>query len=106
MAKAIDLSDIHSALDRLRQQLCHCGLSGECLGCRGLEMLRSQMEAVAAAASQPVLFQVAQEASLKDMTTRFEAMTKRLMDDPRLRQAAEEVQQRVLSDPEARRLMD
>ena len=102
----VDLSEVHAALDRLRQQLCHCGLRGECLGCRGVDMVRAQMEAVAAAASQPILVQVAQEAALKDMATRFEGMAQRLMDDPELRRAAEEMQQKVLSDPEARRLLE
>jgi uncharacterized membrane-anchored protein YjiN (DUF445 family) len=106
MADPIDLSETHAALDHLRRQLCHCGLKGECLGCRGVEMVRSQMEAVAAAASQPILVQVAQEAALKDMATRFEDMAQRLMDDPELRRAAEEVQQKVMSDPEARRLLE
>jgi uncharacterized membrane-anchored protein YjiN (DUF445 family) len=64
------------------------------------------MEAVAAAASQPILVQVAQEAALKDMATRFEGMAQRLMDDPELRRAAEEMQHKVMSDPEARRLLE
>ena len=102
----VDLSDIHGALDRLRRQLCHCGLQGECLGCRGTEMVRAQIEAVAAAASQPVLMQVAQEAALKDMSSRFEDMATRLMEDPDMRRAAEDMQRRVMSDPEARRLLE
>jgi hypothetical protein len=106
MAGPVDLSPIHAALDDLRRQLCHCGLKGECLGCRGVDMVRAQMEAVAAAASQPVLVQVAQEAALKDMASRFEGMAERLMEDPQLRHAAEEMQERVMSDPEARRLME
>src|SRR5262245_2673970 len=106
MAGAIDLSEVHLALDRLRPQLCHCGLKGECLGCRGVEMVRAQVEAVAAAASQPVLMQVAQEAAMKDMAARFEGMAERLMNDPELRQAAEAMQEKVMSDPEARRLLE
>jgi uncharacterized membrane-anchored protein YjiN (DUF445 family) len=69
-------------------------------------MVRAQVEAVAAAASQPVLMQVAQEAAMKDMAARFEQMAERLMSDPELRRAAEEMQQRVMSDPEARRLLE
>ncbi|HLH69254.1 MAG TPA: hypothetical protein VKY90_09555 [Candidatus Dormibacteraeota bacterium] len=106
MAGPVDLSEVHAALDRLRRQLCHCGLHGECLGCRGVEMVRAQVEAVAAAASQPILMQVAQEAAMKDMAARFEQMAERLMSDPELRRAAEEMQQRVMSDPEARRLLE
>jgi len=106
MAGPVDLSEVHGALDRLRQQLCHCGLKGECLGCRGVEMVRAQMEAVAAAASQPILMQVAQEAAMKDMAAQFEGMAERLMNDPELRQAAEAMQERVMSDPETRRLLE
>jgi uncharacterized membrane-anchored protein YjiN (DUF445 family) len=106
MPGAIDLSQTHLALDHLRKQLCHCGMRGECLGCRGVEMVRAQVEAVAAAASQPILVQVAQEAALKDMASRFEDMARRLMEDPEMRQAAEDMQQRVMSDPEARRLLE
>ena len=73
MAGPADMSELHAALDRLRPQLCHCGLKGECLGCKGIEMVRVQAEAVVAAASQPILIQVAQEASMKDMASRFEA---------------------------------
>jgi hypothetical protein len=102
----VDLSAVHAALDQLRRQLCHCGLKGECLGCRGVDMVRAQVEAVAAAASQPILMQVAQEAAMKDMAARFEGMAERLLNDPDLRQAAEAMQDRVMSDPEARRLLE
>jgi len=106
MSDPVDLSPVHAALDGLRAQICHCGFKGECLGCRGTEMLRAQAEAVAAAASQPVLFQVAQEAAIKDMGNRFGEMAQRLMDDPELRRAAEEMQAKFMSDPEARRLLE
>jgi hypothetical protein len=53
VAGPVDLSELHAALDRLRPQLCHCGLKGECLGCKGIEMVRVQAEAVAAAAASP-----------------------------------------------------
>jgi uncharacterized membrane-anchored protein YjiN (DUF445 family) len=103
---AVDLSEVHVALDRLRRQLCHCGMRGECLGCKGVEMVRQQVEALAAAASQPVLLQVAQEAAMKDMASQFEAMAERLMTDPELRRAAEAMQERVMSDAETRRLLE
>ena len=106
MTTPVDLSQVHGALDQLRRQLCICGLRGECLGCRGVEMVRAQVEAVAAAASQPVLMQVAQEAAMKDMAAQFEGMAERLMNDPELRQAAEAMQERVMSDPETRRLLE
>lgn len=81
-------------------------MQGECLGCKGVEMVRQQVEAVAAAASQPILMQVAQEAAMKDMTSQFEAMAERLMDDPEVRRAAEAMQQRVMQDPETQRLLE
>jgi len=79
------MSELHLALDRLRPQVCHCGLKGECLGCKGIEMVRAQAEAVVAAASQPILIQVAQEAAMKDMAARFQGMTERLLSDPEIR---------------------
>src|SRR2546421_12778501 len=82
MPDPVDLSEVHAALDRLRRQLCHCGMQGECLGCRGTEMVRAQVEAVASAASQPILMQVAQEAAMKDMAAQFEGMAERLLSDP------------------------
>jgi len=106
MAGPADMSELHAALDRLRPQLCHCGLKGECLGCKGIEMIRVQAESVVAAASQPILLQVAQEASMKDMATRFEAMSERLLSDPEIRRSAEEMQQRLMSDPETRQLLE
>lgn len=106
MAGPIDLSELHAALDRLRPQLCHCGLKGECLGCKGIEMVRVQVEAVAAAASQPVLLQVAQEAAMRDMTTRFQAMSERLMADPEIRRSAEQMQAKLMADPDTRQLLE
>jgi uncharacterized membrane-anchored protein YjiN (DUF445 family) len=106
VAAAVDLSEVHAALDRLRRQICHCGMQGECLGCKGVEMVRQQVEAVAAAASQPILMQVAQEAAMKDMSSQFQAMAERLMDDPDVRRAAEEMQRRVMEDPETQRLLE
>ncbi|MDQ6691661.1 MAG: hypothetical protein M3Z13_02730 [Candidatus Dormibacteraeota bacterium] len=101
-----DVSELHVALDRLRRQLCHCGMAGECLGCKGIEMVRQQAQAVVAAASQPVLIQVAQEASMKDMANQFEGMAERLMSDPEIRRAAEAMQEQVMNDPETRQLLE
>lgn len=102
----VDLSELHLALDRLRHQLCHCGNRGECLGCKGVEMIRQQAQAVTAAASQPILLQVAQEAAMKDMSSRFEGMAERLLSDPEIRRAAEAMQEQVMNDPETRRLLE
>ena len=106
MAGPTDMSELHLALDRLRPQVCHCGLKGECLGCKGIEMVRAQAEAVVAAASQPILIQVAQEAAMKDMAARFQGMTERLLSDPEVRRSAEDMQQKLMSDPETRELLE
>ena len=106
MAGAVDMSALHIALDQVRKQVCHCGLKGECLGCKGIEMVRAQAEAVVAAASQPILLQVAQEASMQDMANRFQEMSERLMSDPDIRRSAEEMQAKLMSDPETRQLIE
>jgi len=69
-------------------------------------MVRQQAQAVVAAASQPILIQVAQEAAMKDMASQFEGMAERLMSDPEIRRAAEAMQDQVMSDPETRRLLE
>ena len=69
-------------------------------------MVRAQAEAVIAAASQPILMQVAQEAAMKDMTNRFQAMSERLMSDPDIRRSAEDMQQKLMSDPDTRQLIE
>jgi ERCC4-related helicase len=106
MPEPVDLSAIHRELDTLKRAVCHCRLRGECLGCKGIEMVRQQLEAVVAAASQPVLLQVAQETAAKEMLTQFGQMQERLMDDPQMRQAADAVRERLMSDPEARRMIE
>ncbi|HUY09405.1 MAG TPA: hypothetical protein VMW80_08150 [Candidatus Dormibacteraeota bacterium] len=106
MAEPVDLSGVHRELDTIKRAVCHCQLRGECLGCKGIEMVRQQMEAVVAAASQPVLLQVANETAARDMLNQFSQMQERLMDDPQMRQAAEAVRQRLMDDPEARRMIE
>ncbi|MGA9774890.1 MAG: hypothetical protein WBU92_03100 [Candidatus Dormiibacterota bacterium] len=106
MAEPVDLSGAHRELDSLKRQICHCQLRGECLGCKGVEMVRQQLEAVVAAASQPVLLQVGQEAAAKDMLAQFSQMQERLMDDPEIRRAADAFRERLMEDPEVRKLME
>lgn len=106
MADPIDLSGVHRELDLLKRQLCHCQLSGECLGCKGIEMVRQQVEAISAAASQPVLLQFAQETAAKDMLSQFSQMQERLMEDPQIRQAADAFQERLMEDPQARSMIE
>src|SRR2546427_8932007 len=105
MAGPADMSELHAALDRLRPQLCHCGLKGDCLGCKGIEMIRVQAEAVVAATTQPILLQVAQQASMKHMATRFGARSEPLLSDPEIRRSAEDVRQRLMSDTEPRQVL-
>ncbi len=106
MATPVDLSGIHRELDSVKRSVCHCQLRGECLGCKGIEMVRQQVEAVVAAASQPVLLQVANETAAREMLTQFSQMQERLMEDPQMRQAAEAVRQRLMDDPEARQMIE
>ena len=129
MAEPVDLSPIHRELDAVKRVICHCQLQGECLGCKGIEMVRQQLEAVVAAASQPVPLQEPpqaldfagpggdagqglQEPGLqrphmgREMLTQFAQMQERLMDDPQMRQAADAVRQRLMEDPEARRMIE
>ena len=95
MPEPVDLSGIHRELDTLKRAVCHCQLRGECLGCKGIEMVRQQLEAVVAAASQPVLLQVAQETAAKEMLTQFGQMQERLMGDPEARRMIEDLMQRL-----------
>src|SRR5258708_5166562 len=106
MAGPTDMSELHLALDRLRPQLCHCGFKGECLGCKGIEMVHAQAEAVVAAASQPILIQATQEPGTKDITPRFRGMSGRRRGDPDLRRSAEQMQERLMADPETRQLLE
>ena len=95
MAEPVDLSGVHRELDSVKRAVCHCQLRGECLGCKGIEMVRQQMEAVVAAASQPILLQVAHETAAKEMLTQFSQMQERLMDDPEARRMIEELTQQL-----------
>jgi hypothetical protein len=95
---SLDLSGLHRELDRLKTSLCRCNHSGECLACRGFEVLREQSQMVAAAASQPVLMQVAQEAAVKDLMTQLGGIQEKLVDDPRLHELLGQLVERVQED--------
>jgi hypothetical protein len=102
--EGVDLSGLHRELDRLKSQLCRCQHQGECLACQGFEMLRQQAQMVVAAASQPVLMQVAQEAAVKDLLGQMGGAQEKLMGDPRLVDLLSQVMERVQEDlggPEA-----
>ncbi len=95
---SLDLSGLHREFDRLKTSLCRCNHSGECLACRGFEVLRQQSQMVAAAASQPVLMQVAQEAAVKDLMTQLGGLQEKLVDDPRLHELLGQLVERVSED--------
>jgi hypothetical protein len=53
---------------------------------------------VAAAASQPVLMQVAQEAAVKDLLSQLGGLQEKLVDDPRLHELLAQLVERVQED--------
>jgi hypothetical protein len=94
----VDLSGIHRELDALKAQLCRCGHQGTCLSCRGFEVVRQQAQAVAAAASQPVLMQVAQEAAMRDLFSQLGGLQDKLTGDPQLSDLLSRFAERVQED--------
>ena len=103
-SEGIDLSPLHRELDRLKVKLCRCNHQGECLACRGFEILRQQAQMVVAAASQPVLHQVAQEAAMRDLVSQLTGVSEKLTEDTRLQELVGELMERVQEDlggPEA-----
>lgn len=94
----VDLSGLHGELDRLKAQLCRCGHRGECMACRGFEVVREQVQAVAAAASQPVLMQVVQEAAAKDLVSQLGGLQEKLTSDPHLAELMNRFAERVQED--------
>jgi hypothetical protein len=102
--EGVDLSGLHREIDRLKSQLCRCNHQGECMACQGFEMLRQQAQMVIAAASQPVLMQVAQEAAIKDLLGQMGGAQEKLMGDPRLMDLVGQMMERIQEDlggPEA-----
>ncbi len=87
-------------LDNLRLQLCHCNNAGTCLGCQGIEMLRQQMQMVVSAATQPVLMQVAQETQAKELMKQVQEMQERMLKDPEAAKAIEELLKYFQAPPE------
>ena len=96
----IDLSPLQRELDALKRALCHCGFQNTCLGCQGIEVLRQQAQMVVAAATQPVLMQVAQEAAAKDMVAQLQRLQERLLADPEARRLLDELMRRFGGSPE------
>jgi hypothetical protein len=94
----VDLSGLHRELDSLKSRLCRCGHEGTCLSCRGFEVVRQQAQAVAAAASQPVLMQVAQEAAMRDLFSQLGGLQEKLTADPQLSDLLSRFAERVQED--------
>ncbi|HEY8677931.1 MAG TPA: hypothetical protein VIN39_04785 [Candidatus Dormibacteraeota bacterium] len=100
MSRPVDLSPMQRELDNLRLQLCHCNNAGTCLGCQGIEMLRQQMQMVVSAATQPVLMQVAQETQAKELMKQVQEMQERMLKDPEAAKAIEELLKYFQAPPE------
>ena len=94
----VDLSGLHRELDTLKSRLCRCGHEGTCISCRGFEVVRQQAQAVAAAASQPVLMQVAQEAAMRDLFSQLGGLQDKLTGDPQLSELLSRFAERVQED--------
>jgi hypothetical protein len=94
----VDLSGLHRELDKLKTQLCRCQHQGTCLACRGFEVLRQQLQVVVAAASQPVLMQVAQEVAVKDLMNQLTGLQEKLAEDPQLQDLMARMFERVQDD--------
>src|SRR5207253_11299040 len=94
----VDLSGLHSELDKLKAQLCRCQHQGTCIACRGFEVVRQQVQVVVAAASQPVLMQVAQEVAIKDLMTQLGGLQEKLAEDPQLQELMARLFERVQDD--------
>ena len=100
MSRPVDVSPLQRELDNLRLQLCICNNAGTCLGCQGVEMLRQQMQMVVSAATQPVLLQVAQETQAKELVKQVQEMQERLLRDPEAAKALEELLKYFQAPPE------
>lgn len=94
----VDLSGVHAELDRLKASLCRCQHQGTCIACRGFEVVRQQVQVVAAAASQPVLMQVAQEVAIQDLMNQLGGLQEKLAEDPQLQELMTRLFERVQDD--------
>jgi hypothetical protein len=94
----IDLSGVHSELDKLKSRLCRCQHQGTCMACKGFEVVRQQVQVVAAAASQPVLMQVAQEVQMEQLMSQLGGLQEKLSEDPQLQDLMARMFERVQDD--------
>jgi len=61
-------------------------------------VIRQQVQVVVAAASQPVLMQVAQEVAVKDLMTQLGGLQEKLAEDPQLQELMARLFERVQDD--------
>src|SRR5580700_6554695 len=94
----VDLSGIHSELDKLKSRLCRCQHQGTCMSCKGFEVIRQQVQVVVAAASQPVLMQVAQEVQMEQLMSQLGGLQEKLSEDPQLQELMARMFERVQDD--------
>ena len=94
----VDLSGIHSELDKLKSRLCRCQHQGTCMACKGFEVIRQQVQVVVAAASQPVLMQVAQEVQMEQLMSQLGGLQEKLSEDPQLQELMARMFERVQDD--------
>jgi hypothetical protein len=94
----VDLSGIHHELDKLKAQLCRCQHQGTCMACKGFEVIRQQVQVVVAAASQPVLMQVAQEVQMEQLMSQLGGLQEKLSEDPQLQDMMARMFERVQDD--------
>ena len=68
------------------------------MACKGFEVIRQQVQVVAAAASQPVLMQVAQEVQMEQLMSQLGGLQEKLSEDPQLQELMARMFERVQDD--------
>ncbi len=68
------------------------------MACKGFEVIRQQVQVVAAAASQPVLMQVAQEVQMEQLMGQLGGLQEKLSEDPQLQELMARMFERVQDD--------
>jgi hypothetical protein len=68
------------------------------MACKGFEVIRQQVQVVAAAASQPVLMQVAQEVHMEQLMSQLGGLQEKLSEDPQLQELMARMFERVQDD--------
>ena len=68
------------------------------MACKGFEVIRQQVQVVVAAASQPVLMQVAQEVQMEQLMSQLGGLQEKLSEDPQLQDLMARMFERVQDD--------